>query len=820
MRRLLLLATLTILSCSLHPHSTVRAARAAAGDAGRAEARFDAPDEAARYFSEKRGIDAGFDLNAHYLQARQRLGRMQAMTLGDAPPSRRITAEAAASDPRGAWQFLGPGNVGGRTRALLIDPTNPLILYAGAVSGGVWKTIDGGASWSGVGDWLPNLAVSTLAFDPTDPHVLFAGTGEGYFREDVRGTALPIRGNGIFVSRDSGANWQALSSTGGEDFYWVNDLIVSPLDSARIYAATRTGVWRSLDAGATWRRVLPTSVKGGCLDLALRPGTGGDAIFAACGTFEQATIYRTLNGERDDPWSSVLSEKGMGRTSLAVAPSQPSVVYALAVSNVPGPSGDYEQGLFALFRSEAGGDSGTWVAQVRNDDPAYLNTLLLTNMATAINGSCTGPAHGSFTNMGWHSNVLAVDPLDANRVWAAAVDLFRSDDGGRTWGPASYWWTQSNISSFVHADQHSITFDPHYDGAGNQRMLITNDGGVYETNNARATIGTSLSDACEPLRSKVAFRSLNHRFGATQFYHGAVAPDGLRYFAGAQDNGTVMGVDGSGVDAWRGLYGGDGGYVAIDPVDGTMFVESQNANLARLRTNDTRRIPPPSDQFLFITPFTLDPNQRQRLWLGGGRRLWRSEDQGTGGWTASSALFSSQISAVSVAPGMPNRVLAGLSGGAIARHPSATTTSSDSIWTSSTPRAGFVSSITFEPSNPDIAYATYARFGGTHVWRTADAGATWTPLDGIDDGVLPDLPVHSLAIDSSTLYLGTDLGIFVSSDRGQHWQPESSFPRAITETVVLGRGPRGRALYAFTHGRGAWRVDLAAEATRKRAARR
>ena len=816
-----LFALVATLACSIEYAPRAKTQRRTPQDADRAEPRFDAPDEAARYFNSTRGIGTDFDLNAHYARARERITRMRAMSLGDGMPTRRIATRSAGSLLHGSWQFLGPGNIGGRTRALLIDPTDPLTLYAGAVSGGVWKTSNGGSSWASVGDWLPNLAVSSLAFDPADHRVLYAGTGEGYFREDVRGTALPIQGNGIFVSRDSGTTWQPLPSTAGEDFYWVNDLIVSPQDSSRLYAATRTGVWRSIDGGANWKRVLATTVKGGCLDLALRPGTGGDAMFAACGTFDQATVFRTMNGERDAPWVSVLSESGMGRTSLAVAPSQPSVVYALAASNVPGPNGDYEQGLFAIFRSDAGGDPGSWVAQVRNDSPSYLNTLLLTNLATAVNASCSGPAHGNFTNMGWHSNAIAVDPLDANRVWVAGVDLFRSDDGGRNWGVASYWWPQSDTPSFLHADQHSITFDPRYDGVANQRLLVTNDGGVYETSNSRAGIGTSLPDACTPLRSALIFRSLNHGFGATQFYHGAVAPDGQRYFGGAQDNGTVMGVDGSGVDAWSGLYGGDGGFVAIDPVDGTMFVEYQNANLARLRPSESRRLTPPSaDAFLFISPFVLDPNQRQRLWLGGGRRLWRTEDQGTRGWLASSVLFPSQVSAVAVAPGMPDRVLAGLSDGVIARNDSATTTSASSIWLSSMPRAGFVSSITFEPSNPTIAYATYAKFGGSHVWRTLDAGVTWTVLDGSGAGTLPDLPVHSMAIDSANLYLGTDLGIFVSSDRGEHWQAESSFPRAITEALVLARGPRGRALYAFTHGRGAWRVDLTPETTRRRSAGR
>jgi len=142
---------------------------------------------------------------------------------------------------------------------------------------------------------MANLDVSSLAFDPDDTRVIYAGTGEGYYREDVRGTALVIRGNGLFVSRDAGATWSQLPSTAGDDFDFVNDVVVSPHDHMRIYAATRTGVWRSPDGGDSWTNVLPTTVKGGCLDLALRGDTDGDFLFASCGTFEQATVYRNRN---------------------------------------------------------------------------------------------------------------------------------------------------------------------------------------------------------------------------------------------------------------------------------------------------------------------------------------------------------------------------------------------------------------------------------------------------------------------------------------------------------------------------------------------
>ena len=589
-------------------------------------------------------------------------------------------------------------------------------------------------------------------------------------------------------------------------------------DSQRIYAATRNGVFRSADGGATWTRVLATNVTGGCLDLAFRGDTANDYLFAACGTLDQGTVYRAAQAEGDAAWSAVLSEPGMGRTSLAIAPSDPSVVYALAAQN----GGDLDQGLFALFRSSQSGDPGSWNVQTRPGAIAdTFGPLLLTNVISAMRGDCDSVDTRTATNMGWHCNVVAVDPLDADRVWAAGVDLLRSDDGGRTWGIASYWWTNEQSPSFVHADQHVVVFHPAYDGAANQTMFAANDGGVFRTDNARAAVAHGIHGACAPEASGVSFRSLNRDFGATQFYHGAPYADGTIYLGGAQDNGTVIGQDGE-VNTWRMGFGGDGGYVAVDPVDpSNVYAESQFARIVRSTNGGltfTAIGGPRAEPFIFVAPFVLDPNRHLTLWLGGGRRLWRQDFSNSDGWAAAGAVIpSGMISAVAVAAG--GRTLYGTTEGAIHRGTTSTLPASSAVWPSTTPRGGWVSSLTFDPANSNVAYATYAGFGGTHVWKTADAGATWTPLDGSGAGALPDIPAHSMAVDNAHLYLGTDLGIFVSTDGGAQWAVESSFPRAITEAVVLGNTPRGRALFAFTHGRGAWRVELAPPPRRRAVSR-
>ncbi len=220
-----------------------------------------------------------------------------------------------------AWQSLGPGNLGGRTRALVFDPVDPRTLYAAGVDGGVWKTVNGGASWTPLDDLMPSLAVTSLAIDPASRKTLYAGTGEGFFNTDA------VRGAGVFKTTDGGRHWQQLGATATPDFFAVNRLLVSAR-SHTVYAATGTGVWRSLDAGRTWRQVLASQAQGGCLDLALRNAPPrDDVVFASCGTLQQATVYRNLMAQKQAPWVPVLMEPGMGRTSLAIAPSDPNVVY-------------------------------------------------------------------------------------------------------------------------------------------------------------------------------------------------------------------------------------------------------------------------------------------------------------------------------------------------------------------------------------------------------------------------------------------------------------------------------------------------------------
>jgi hypothetical protein len=409
-------------------------------------------------------------------------------------------------------------------------------------------------------------------------------------------------------------------------------------------------------------------------------------------------------------------------------------------------------------------------------------------------------------------------PADLVSEYRRAIDLFRSDNGGITWGPVSHW---AESPPSAHADQHVMVFHPGYDGVTNQTMYLGGDGGVWRSDTARAFRSLAATAPCSRASSQVLWTSLNHNYGVTQFYHGTPSPDGNFYLGGTRDNGTVLGSDPFGSDGWIRILGGDGGYVAVDPGNpNIVYAESQNLSLrksvdgGRSFTSATQGIAESGGGTLFIAPFLMDPNDSRHLWFG-GRSIWRTSD-GAANWAAAGQRLSetAKVSAIAVAPSDSDRVLVGMNDGFIHRQNQATISSSSSIWPSSQPRPGFVTWLAFDSVDPQVAYATYADFGGRHVWKGADGGETWISLDGEGTTELPDIPVHALVVDPNNrrhLYLATDLGVFTTRQGGNVWAVENSgFANAVTESLSLQqRSGEAPVLWAFTHGRGAWRVPLA-----------
>jgi len=824
--------------------------------------RSDKPGEAQQFYMSQRLPEGATTLDPQrYVQAQQHASQLPwySVALG-----RKITAASPAQlKGLSTWQPLGPGNVGGRTRVLRFQPGNPNTIFVAGVDGGLWKSTDAGASWAPLTDLAPNLAIVSMVIDASNPLRMWVGTGEGVFNADAR------QGAGIFFSTDGGLSFNQLPSTANANFRFVNDLAQSTNSPNTLYPATGAGLFRSLDRGTSWTMVIDTSAAGfglfgGCFSVKAEPIPPTDNVLAACGTFggnsnfsanANGIVFRNTDAGGVGVWTNVLSNPNQGRTTLAVAPSNPLVVYALAAAGEQ-TGGTYDDGLLGVWQSTDGG--ATWNPRVQAVDGDNSNqNLLLSNPVEARLFECgysPNAADDAFFNQGWYDNILAVDPSDSNVVWVGGIDLWRSDDGGQNWGVASYWWFDTTDPNYAHADNHTIAFHPNYNGTTNQQMFVTSDGGLFRTSNAKAAIGTDASSGANNSicgnanLPAVNFTNLNNGYGVTQFYDGAVYPNNASYFGGAQDNGTHRGTDSAGPNAWTSLLGGDGGYVAVDPTN-PLVLYGEFTGISMQKSTDgganfsdaTTGI---SDSGQFINPFLLDRNNSNRFWTG-GIKLWRSDD-GMGTWTQASNLVlpgagSRKFSAFAVAPYLPDLLLASSNSGRMYQFTNATTLtpSTAKLATDFTlPRplnGGSISSITFDPTQTTstpatrVAIATASRFnaeGATpqeaHVLKSIDAGVSWTGIDGMtptgpSPNGLPDIPVNTAVIDFTTtgqqrIFVGTDLGVFVTTDGGASWARENTgFANTAVSKLVLQINPSSGALelFAFTHGRGVFKTTVA-----------
>lgn len=684
------------------------------------------------------------------------------------------------------WEWLGPGNVGGRTRSILLHPSEPERIWAGSVGGGIWHTTDGGAHWEPVDDFMANLAVSCMVMDPSDPDVMYAGTGEGYFNTDA------IRGAGIFRTLD-GATWEPLPATATADFTQVTRLAIST-SPAVLLAATPGGLFRSDDADrATWTKVLDAPVA----DVKFDPSRSTHAV---AGGLDNGEAYCSTDGGQT--WEPATHGPWSGRVELAYAASNPDVVYA----SVQATHGE-------IWRSTDGGTTyqrrGTLDT---NGDPApYLG------------------------DQGWYDNVVwCGDPTDENLLVVGGINLWRSSDGGDTLAEISTWWHPQS----VHADQHAIVSHPGYDGVSNRTVLFGNDGGLFQAADIQA-VGT---EAEPPFVD--GWTELVNNYGVTQFYGAAGNATSGKIVGGAQDNGTVCFDPATGPEQWTQIFGGDGGWCAADPGDPNVFYgEYVFLNVHRNSdggtSDDTEGDRYISGQFwnqaigdwawkpvpfriddakngaaLFIAPFVLDPNEPNRL-LAGGLSLWRTNDAKapntpTSGprWSAIKPSAGSKISALAVAPGNSDVVWVGHVNGMVFR--TANGTAAQPAWqrvdgAGAAPLLAqrYCTRITIDPADASTAYVAFGGYLNANIWATRDGGATWSNLGT----GLPAAPVRAVALHPRTgfVYIGTEVGVFASEDAGATWSPTNEGP---TNCSVDDLFWMGETLVCATHGRGIFRIDL------------
>ncbi|MBP7688710.1 MAG: proprotein convertase P-domain-containing protein [Thermoflexales bacterium] len=663
--------------------------------------------------------------------------------------------QSAATGPSGggisrmAWTWLGPGNIGGRIRSIVISPTNTNAMWIGSVSGGIWRTLDGGATWQVVDDFMANLAVSTLVLNPVTPSIMYAGTGEGFYNADG------IRGAGVFKSSDGGTTWAQLASTADANWQYVNRLALSP-NGATLLAATRSGTWRSIDAGLSWTQVITLET----LDVNFDPTNHLKAV--ASGNFGRVW-YSTNGGAAWTPASGITG----GRVELAHAPSAPSIVYA----SVNASSG-------SIYSSTNGGQSYALVSSGSN----YLGT------------------------QGWYDNVIWVDPTNPNTLIVGGIDLWRSTNGGSTLTQISQWW---NSPQSAHADHHVIVHDPNFNGITNTTVYFGNDGGIYRANNVYTVAGIS---GWEELNNNLGITQFYGAAGnnSSGVIIGGTQDNGTpRYIGGTETWSTMFGGDGgyNAADPTNSNYFyGEYVYLRIHRSTNGGASSSYIYNGILDAQNSTAN---------FIAPFILDPNDANRL-LGGGIQLWRSNNvkATTPTWAGIkiSTTNNSPISAIAVAPGNSDLIWVGHNNGDV--YSTTTGTVVTPTWTRAdlgTPNlpGRQVTRITIDPANTQKVYVTFGGFSADNVWRTTNGGATWSDITGSGLTGLPDVPVRSLVINpnnSNWLYVGTEVGIFASDDGGTTWTVPQDGPANVSVDELFWLN--SKTLIAATHGRGLYKAVL------------
>lgn len=703
-------------------------------------------------------------------------------------PSSSVRLRPAGDLTPRNWKWLGPANIGGRTRAILVHPTQPSIMWAAGTSGGVWKSLDAGATWGPLQDFMANLNVTSLILDPRDPNTLFAGTGEGFVG------AIGYRGMGIFRSRDAGATWVQLPATDIPDFQFVTRLAMTS-DGHALLVSARSGLYRSIN----FREADPTTVaftnevgaqgQGNVEGFAQVICSPRDPQRCLAGAFLSRVAVSRDGGVNWD-WATGLPTMTVaGRVEVAFAAANPAIVYAGVDIN----GGE-------VWRSDDGGLSFS----LRSTGTAYFRHV----------GSSSG--QGDYDNAVW-----AGDPRRPDLVVVGGIDLHRSTDGGRTLERISDW---RYAPRSAHADHHAIVSHPGYDGDTNRIVYFGNDGGVYRTN-----------DVVE-VTTERGWTALNNNYSVTQFYGIAGNPTSGRLVGGTQDNGMLSydppapGVPAA--QAFRTMAGGDGAFAAADPEDSNILYGSyifltisRSTNGGRSAVDIYEGIGDAGDETraMFIAPFILDPHDRHRM-LAGGSSLWRSDNVTANRptWRAIKPPLAANpfITAIearrSTAEGRgSDLVWIGYENGELFRSTNAGL--QQPVWenlragSSSLPRRRITRVRAYREAQTSLLaegrgtlFVTYGGYFNNNIWRSTDDGRSWVNIHSD----LPNVAIEDVAAhprNANWLYAATEIGVFGSADGGATWAPTNAGPANVSVTELMWMGER---LVAATYGRGIFWIDL------------
>ena len=655
----------------------------------------------------------------------------------------------------GNWQNLGPiatptaigtnNIVGiGRINTIAFDPSNSNIIYIGAPDGGVWKTTDGGNTWTPLTENLAALGISDIAINPNNSQEIFIATGD----RDAR-SCYSI---GILKSTDGGNTWQQLNLTSQlSDHFKTNRILINPNNTNIILVATSEGIYRSTDGGNTWQQALSNLF---FMDMDFAPDDPNTVYATSIGLNGSTSgIYKSTNGGVSfyeiSPTS--LNTDEVVRIKLGVSPANPNIIYALCAN-----SSDY--GFHSLWKSTNKGQ--TWANLQNNYSTNYLDW-----------GDGTGTG-----GQGWYDLSLAVDPTDADHLFIGGINIWESTDGGNDFYQKTIWYYGGDYD-YVHADQHWFTFQP------NTNIFYTAcDGGIFKLQNGQ---WTSISNGI--IISQI------YRLSTSQTTNELV-------LMGLQDNGSVLKNNSN---FWE-VLGGDGMEALIDPSNNdVMYAEYYYGNLYKSTDggNNFNSIAP-SNSGNWVTPYICDPTNTNILYAGYDD-IYKSTDGGNNWTNTTNGITSGEkIDDIAIAPSNTNVIYFSVNGNLYK------TTNAGSSWTDiNTNFSEDITDIAVAYNNPEKVFVTLSGFSDDYkVFYSTDGGNSWTNISNGLPNVPTNTIVYE-KYTNDRIYIGTDLGVFVKDGLNSNWATfNNGLPNVVIDELEINYAQN--KIYAATFGRGLWQSDL------------
>lgn len=693
------------------------------------------------------------------------------------------------------WQFRGPMNIGGRTRAFAVDVSNTDILLAGGVSGGMWRSEDRGDTWHRTTKLSDLKSVTCLVQDtrPGKTSTWYFGTGEA--RANSAGLRSAYYGDGIGKSTDGGRTWQQLEATLSRTPHRLDDLdhimsvAIDPsnLTQDELYCATTRAIYRSIDGGTNWDLVLGSN--SGPRGYAEVISTSNGVMYATISSSSSTSgLWRSLDGIE---WTEITPQgfpEYCDRTVIAAAPGDERQVYFF--SSTP-QSGKNNHSLWKYTNADGAEE---WENR-SNNLPERIET------------------YDSYCQ------TLSVHPSNAEIVYIGGRDLYRSNDGFAT--PNQVKDIGGAGGGGHHADNHLAIFDPE----NSEIMYTTNDGGVYVTH--------------DPTSASVNWVDLNHGYTTSQFYTVAIdhlTPGSDYIIGGMQDNGTWS--SNNGATTWNRVWGSDGAYCFVANGGAQVYVSEQQGVIHRVdldengaKIKDDRLDPAAAFDYDFINPFTVDPNDHNILYVAEASRIWRMTEGGsvsnpaddeplTQGWTSFSAASNQTVTALRVGANPGNRLYYGTSNGKLYRLDDASEPGSSPVLLSQGKLpSGYISAIDTDPRDDDHVVVSYSSYGVISVFNSTNGGETWTAIAGNleespnGSGAGPSVKhVRMLVRNDAVMYfVGTTTGLYSTSKldgMNTVWVQEAEDVIGNTVVDMIDVRHTDGFVVAATHGTGVYSANV------------